>query len=466
MTRPNKLTFARRAHAYHVDGRRWSGASGWGKRIEDNTALAARRAREAARGVALDDQLRQAVLLADGRDELDDLVERALTVAGANALRDRGTEMHRITELADLGRLPTMTDDMAAVAARWRKALEVAGIELLDGHVERIVLVPELQVCGTFDRLARWQGRTVVLDLKTGSGRVKYPHSMAVQLALLARSSWITVGAGERSDDRTTWTEFAPVADLGIDQEIGLIVALPSDSDDIEVHSLDLDAGWDAAMLAHRAKQWTSSKPSTLIATATLAPEPPAIPVPDDPFEGIAFEPKPLVIPTLPAKTERPVGERSIPDRPAVRAIDEGPLVDEPSITAIRGRLDQAAEHPAIKRWYTEAHRAGRSIALRDRQWQSVRRFDIAWAVLELITLDDDGDNLDAVVRTLIGLVIGEEVQPAVTVGCALGALTIDEARKLANLAAVVAEGVTLALHPTLDGGWGIVGDVAAVLAV
>ena len=34
--------------------------------------------------------------------------------------------MHRITELADLGRLPTMTDDMAAVAARWRKALEVA----------------------------------------------------------------------------------------------------------------------------------------------------------------------------------------------------------------------------------------------------------------------------------------------------------------------------------------------------
>jgi len=466
MNRPSKLTFSRRAHAYHVDGRRWSGASSWGKRIEDNTALAAWRAREAARGVALDDQLRQAVLLADGRDELDDLVERALAVAGANALRDRGTEMHRITELADLGRLPTMTDDMAAVAARWRKALEVAGIELLDGHVERIVLVPELQVCATFDRLARWQGRTVVLDLKTGSGRVKYPHSMAVQLALLARSSWITVGPGERADDRTTWTEFAPVADLGIDQAVGLIVALPSDSDDIEVHSLDLDAGWEAAMLAHRAKQWTASKPSTLVATATLAPAAPAIPVPDDPFEGIAYTPPPLVIPTLPAVAERPVGERSIPDRPAVRAIDEGPLVDEPSITAIRGRLDRASEHPAIRRWYVEAHRAGRSIALRDRQWQSVRRFEIARAVLDLVTLDDDGANLDAVARILIGLVIGDDVQPAVTVGCTLGSLNIDEARKLATLAAAVAEGVTLALHPTLDGGWGVVGDVAAVLAV
>ncbi len=463
MNAPSKLTFSRRAHAYHVDGRRWSGASGWGKRIEDNTALAAWRAREAARGVALDDQLRQAVLLADGRDELDDLVERALAVAGANALRDRGTEMHRITELADLGRLPTMTDDMAAVAARWRKALDVAGIELLDGHVERIVLVPELQVCGTFDRLARWQGRTVVLDLKTGSGRVKYPHSMAVQLALLARASWITVGPGERVDDRTTWTDFAPVADLGVDQAVGLIVALPSDSDDIEVHSLDLEAGWEAAMLAHRAKQWTASKPSTLVATATLAPAAPAIAIPDDPFEGIAYEPKGIVV-AKPA--ERPVGERSIPDRPAVRAIDEGPLVDEPTIAAIRGRLDRAADHAAVKRWYAEAHRAGRSIALRDRQWQSVRRFQIAFAVLELVTLDDDGANLDAVARTLIGLVIGDDVHPAVTVGCALGSLTITEASKLANLAAVVAEGVTLTLHPTLDGGWGIVGDVAAVLAV
>jgi hypothetical protein len=461
MKPPNKLTFARRAHAYHVDGRRWSGASSWGKRIEDNTALAAWRAREAIRGVALDDQLRQAVLLADGRDELDDIVERALATAGANALRDRGTEMHRIIELVDLGRLPTMTDDMATVAARWRKALEVAGIELLDGHVERIVLVPELEVCGTFDRLARWQGTTVVLDLKTGSRRVKYPHSMAVQLALLARSSWITVGAGERSDDWTkiTWTKFAPVADLGIDPSIGLIVALPSDSDEVEVHALDLDAGWDAATLAHRAKQWTASKPSTLVFTATIAP-PPAIPVPDDPFEGIAYTPPPPM-------TARPVGERSLPaQRPAIRSIDEGPLVDEPSITAIRGRLDRAADHPAIRRWYGEAHRAGRSIALRDREWQSVRRFEIARAVLDLVTLDDDGDNLDAVARTIIGLVIGEEVQSAVTVGCALGSLTIDEARKLATLAALVAEGATLALHPTLDGGWGIVGDVAAVLAV
>ena len=451
MTGPNKLTFSRRAHAYHVDGCRWSGASSWGKRIEDNTALAAWRAREAARGVALDDQLRQAVLLADGRDELDDLVERALAVAGANALRDRGTEMHRITELADLGRLPTMmTDDMAAVAARWRKALEVAGIELLDGHVEQIVLVPELQVCGKFDRLARWQGRTVVLDLKTGSGRVKYPHSMAVQLALLARASWITVGDGERVDDRTTWTEFAPVADLGVDPDVGLIVALPSDSDDIEVHSLDLDAGWGAAMVAHRAKQWTASKPSALVATATLAPAASPIPIPADPFDGLNGEA--MIEASLPAP------------KPVVAAapIDEGDLVDETAIEAIRRALEQASEHPAIRRWYREAHDARRPIAIRERQWQTVRRFEIARAAIALVALAD-GD-VDDVARTLIGLVTGDEMQPTVTVGFALGSLTIDEARKVAALAHAVGAGETVSLHARLDGGWGVIGDISAVI--
>jgi hypothetical protein len=513
--KPNKLTFARRAHAYMVDGKRWSGASAWGKRIEDNTALSAWRAREAVRGVALDDQLRQAVLLADGKDELDDLVERALTAAGANAARDRGTEMHRITELSDLGRLARLTPDMLAVSDRWRRALEAAGIELLDGHVEGVVLVPGMNVCGTFDRLARWRGETVVLDLKTGASKLRYPHSMAVQLALLANAEWITVGDGERNDDRTTWTEFRPLADLGVSRTVGLIVAMPSDGDDAEVHALDLEQGWQAARLAHEAKQWTASKPATLVATVTLTP---AIPIPDDPFDGLNGEGRteirwtnllrrydrlktlddgvdalarhwPLGVTTIgrnrnqrpdvevdeiEAAIERAERDTEAPFDPppsivapappvvapapvfTARPHPEGADLTEADIDAVRryiGSLPDDVKRRAAG-WQPEAQRAGVSYLFSERQ--TVRRRQLMRAGVALASLGGSDDDA----RTIVGIVTGTEYGPNDPVGALIGMLSVGEAQRLIDLCEALTGTGGLALQFDLDGRLTVAGDV------
>lgn len=510
--KPSKLVFARRAHTYHVDGKRWSGASAWGKRIEDNTALSAWRAREAVRGVALDDQLRQAVLLADGKDELDDIVERALTIAGANARRDRGTEMHRITELSDLGRLSNLTPDMLAVSERWRRALESAGIELLDGHVEGVVLVPGMQVCGTFDRLARWRDQVVVLDLKTGSGKLAYPHSMAVQLALLANAEWITDGDGNRSDDRTTWTKFRRFSELGVSRTVGLIVAMPSDSDEAEVHALDLEHGWKAAGLAHAAKLWTASKPATLVASVTPAP---AIPIPDDPFDGLNGEGRdeirwtnllrrydrlkgltgglealarhwPAGIQTIgknrnqrpdveadeiEAAIERverdveapfdPPPSRIAPPEPvpgpapvfAARPHPEGADLTEADIDAVRrfiGGLSDDVKARAAG-WQPDARLAGVSYLLSERQTERRRQLMRAGVALASLGGSDD----DA--RTIIGVVLGEQ-QPA-PVGALIGSLSTTEAQRLIDLCEAL-NGGGLALQFDLDGRLTIAGDV------
>jgi hypothetical protein len=272
MTKPSKLIYDDAAHAYYVDGKRWSGASNYGGQIENQSSLINWGKRQAARGVALDDQLRQEILLnLDDDAKLDRLAEKALTAAGANRSRDRGSEIHRITEQHDKGKLPVLTPDMQAIIATWEQVLEQHGIEVLTDHVERIVVHPEFRVCGTFDRIARYQGRLVVLDLKTGRP-TKYRHTMCVQLALLASAPWITRD-GIVHGEKVTFTEFDPMPE--IDQEIGLIVSMPSDGSEPAVYELPLADGLRAARLAKEAKEWTSKEVGRVLSTATTTPPTP-----------------------------------------------------------------------------------------------------------------------------------------------------------------------------------------------
>lgn len=254
-TPPTKLVYNDNLHAYHVDGKRWSGASNYGGQIENQSALISWGKREALKGVALDEKLRQQVLLnLDDKAKLDRLAEQALTVAGANSTRDRGSEIHRITEQHDKGALLLLTDDMRDIVARWQDVLAAHDITIDPDYVERIVVAPEFKVCGTFDRLAIHRGRRVVLDLKTGKPS-RYRHSMCVQLALLANAEWIT-HSGYTHGEKTTFTQFDPMPE--VDREVGLIVSMPSGGSPPAVYELPLDEGLRAARLAKEAREWTS----------------------------------------------------------------------------------------------------------------------------------------------------------------------------------------------------------------
>jgi hypothetical protein len=329
MTKPTKLIYDDKLHAYWLDGKRVPGMSNYGGQIENQTPLIEWKAREAAKGVALDDTLRQSVLLnLDDKAKLSNIVEQALTVSKANRSRDRGSEIHRITEQHDKGRLPVLTPDMQAIIATWEQVLEQHGIEVLTDHVERIVVHPEFKVCGTFDRIARYQGRLVVLDLKTGRP-TKYRHTMCVQLALLASAPWITRD-GIVHGEKVTFTEFDPMPE--VDQEIGLIVSMPSDGSEPCVYELPLADGLRAARLAKEAKEWTSqtvgrvlsatsasgsatqrssaghawtetvNQPGSAPTNTRAATSPPSATAADDPFAGIATQEKAAWL-TTPAAT-------------------------------------------------------------------------------------------------------------------------------------------------------------------
>lgn len=254
--RPTKLIYDDAAHTYHLDGKRWPGASNYGGQIENQHNLIMWGKRQAARGVALDEQVRQQILLhLDDDAKLDRLAEQALTAAGANRSRDRGSEIHRITEQHDKGLLPVLTPDMVDVVKRWQDVLADHDITLDPDYVERIVVFPEFRVCGTFDRLAWHRGRRVVLDLKTGK-RSKFMHGMCVQLALLANAPWIT-HSGFQHGEKTTFTQFDEMPE--VDLECGLIVSMPSDGTTPVVYEMPLTAGIHAARIAKAAKAWTSS---------------------------------------------------------------------------------------------------------------------------------------------------------------------------------------------------------------
>jgi hypothetical protein len=259
MTKPTKLIYDDRPHTYYVDGKRWSGASNYGKVIEDQSTLLEWKPRQAIKGVALDEVVRDAVLLnLNDKDKLDELVEAALTAAGANDSREYGKKVHRITEQHDKDLLPVRTPGMLDVIKRWEDVLANHEITVHPDLVERIVINPEFKCCGTGDRWVTWQqrsGRLIVLDIKTGS--MKYRHSMCVQLALLASAPWITAN-GYTRNEKTTFTEFDPMPE--VDQEIGLIVSMPSDGSDPAVYELPLADGLRAARLAKEAKEWTSKE--------------------------------------------------------------------------------------------------------------------------------------------------------------------------------------------------------------
>jgi hypothetical protein len=113
--------------------------------------------------------------------------------------------------------------------------------------------------------------------------------------------------------------------------------------------------------------------------------------------------------------------------------VEEGPDVDltdvKARITALpKGTQDQ------FNRILVESNDAGRSFhVLKSKKGQpSLRRVTIVNALVDLLEASDGDEEL---MRYALAFALGDEVQPAVTLGCAVGSLTTLEAEKLALLA-------------------------------
>lgn len=225
--------------------------------LSDKFNLEQWKLRTAIRGLAANTDLyRQAKKHADRQDKLNEIARDAVAAGDTKKAAERGTALHSYAELVDLGHdIDTLPDidpyqghDVADLMVAYRDGLQTHGIRVLPDHLERVCVNRHVEAAGTYDRLVEWNGRTVVADLKTGG----YLNELeiAIQLACYANCTSLY----DVDDDWIGHHHTPPPIDL----TVGLILHLPQDDPEpqLEVLTVDLKAGWDAALLAYQVREW------------------------------------------------------------------------------------------------------------------------------------------------------------------------------------------------------------------
>jgi hypothetical protein len=219
-------------------------------------------------GLHRDGRLQDRVLEVDedDKDGLSQLAEDAFQAGDGAVKAQKGTDLHKLSEYVDRGWdfPPTLRDDNGvetpisyqdrADMAAWRRATIEQGLTF--EAIEKFVVVDDLKVAGTADRLARWErtpctcGGLTVIDLKTG--RMDFGGGkMTQQLALYAH--------GRGYDPQTTQR-----TDLGLCPHVGLVVNIRAGEGVATYHQLDLVAGWEYVQLNVRVREYRNACKSSI----------------------------------------------------------------------------------------------------------------------------------------------------------------------------------------------------------
>lgn len=249
-------------------------ASSFGDVLDDEYHLNKWYQRMVARGIAERADLRLAVLATPPEDKskpeswnkaikkkLNDLIKQAIEHAGGSRASTTGTALHGLTELIDLDEpLPVIPPEYEADLAAYRAA--TARYEMV--HVEPFVVCDELKAAGSPDRFMndlrvpphteQRDGHApetvfdplITGDLKT-SARADFLFKHCVQLAIYSRSVLYDPATGERTP-------------IDVDQDRGVIFHMPVGKGQVDLYELDLQAGWEGALLAADVRKWRARK--------------------------------------------------------------------------------------------------------------------------------------------------------------------------------------------------------------
>lgn len=179
----------------------------------------------------------------DDKKRLDEIVEQAKEAAQAHAAATTGTALHALAEQLDRGQVvPTVPeaylDDLAAYARTTQGMTHL--------HIERLLVLDDLKVAGTPDRVVEYKGGRYIADIKTGS--ITYGMGkIAVQLALYSRGHLYDPETGQREP-------------LGVDQRNALVIHLPAGTGTCSLHWVNIAAGWEAVQHAAWVRSWRSRR--------------------------------------------------------------------------------------------------------------------------------------------------------------------------------------------------------------
>lgn len=228
----------------------WTRATTFAKSIADTYGLGKWQTRMAVKGMTLRPDLLALAASTDDSSTLDRVCEDAKEAAGSSSGANAGTALHTFTERVDRGEEVRVPHPWDADVAAYSSALAAAGLTVDPRFIERIVVVPELGVAGTYDRVLRAaDGRLVVGDLKTGKDLSHSWADIAVQLALYANATAMWNGITG---------EYEPMPP--VDKRTAVVIHLPARKGAAHLYELDIEAGWQAARLCYQVREWRSRK--------------------------------------------------------------------------------------------------------------------------------------------------------------------------------------------------------------
>jgi len=192
-----------------------------------------------------------ASMTADDKRELADIADKARAAARADAKSHAGTAIHRVTERIDSGQPGRIPDVFGGEIGAYQRMLTEHKITMRHDRIERITVTPEVEVAGTFDRIANKGNRDYIADLKTGNIERAWV-SIAVQLAVYAH------GRGMWNAERGVYD---PMPDLDLNNAI--VIHMPSARPEgVEPYAtpywLDIATGWEMAQVAYKIRGWRS----------------------------------------------------------------------------------------------------------------------------------------------------------------------------------------------------------------
>jgi hypothetical protein len=220
-------------------------ATTWASTLEDRFALERWGRRTMALGLARRPDLVASVAAAkdDDRRRLDRLCEDALEAGGSSRGANIGSALHEFCARIDGGEDVDVPAPWDADIRAYRKVLDEAGFEV--ELVERTVVVDRLQVAGTLDRTVCRNGRRFIADIKTGKDLSYGWPAIACQLAIYSRADTLY---DTKAGTHSSMPE--------VDQTIGIVIHVPAGQGKAELFGVDLNVGWQGALLAGQVRQW------------------------------------------------------------------------------------------------------------------------------------------------------------------------------------------------------------------
>ena len=229
----------------------WTRASTIAKTMADNFALSKWMQRNLAFGIGKREDLyakAASVASVDEKDTLNKIIDEALEAAASASGANFGTALHRFTERIDNGEKVEVPDQWKADVSAYVDTMKAEEVKVVPGWTEVILVLPELGIAGTTDRLLECAKRWAlpkIGDLKTGKVVEYAMNEIAIQEAIYANA--------------THWwnplkNEYEAMPE--IDKDTAIVMHLPVGQAKCTLYEVDIKAGYEALHQALWVRDW------------------------------------------------------------------------------------------------------------------------------------------------------------------------------------------------------------------